>query len=174
MRSLIGILKTRPNTKVIIVGSDDVSYGEKPPGGGTWVEIMKSEVFPSLHENDRSRVYFVGALPYSQFISLLQISTVHIYLTYPFVLSWSLLEAMSAGCAIIGSDTPPVQEVIKDGDTGILVGFFDIEGLVSHVNSLLDNPVMQKALSERARALVKERYDLKRICLPMQVAWLLA
>ena len=81
---------------------------------------------------------------------------------------------MSIGCAVIGSRTPPVQEVIEDGDSGILVDFFDIEALISNVNKILDNPDIRKALSRRARKLVKERYDLKSICLPTQVNWLLA
>jgi len=97
--------------------------------------------------------------------------SVHVYLTYPFVLSWSLLEAMSAGCAIVASDTPPLHEAIRHGETGRLVHFFDVAGLANEVCSLLDDPAERQRLGANARAFVQAHYDLKTICLPKQLAW---
>ena len=105
-------------------------------------------------------------------MTILQLSRVHIYLTYPFVLSWSLLEAMSIGCAIVGSDTAPVREVIEQGRTGRLVNFFDGAGLVKEVSDLLDQPEERQRLGMNARAFACENYDLTRVCLPRQIAWL--
>jgi glycosyltransferase involved in cell wall biosynthesis len=96
---------------------------------------------------------------------------VHVYLTYPFVLSWSLLEAMSAGCAIVASDTPPVREVISSGLNGLLVNFFDREALASRVIELLSNPEHRRVLGANARELVIKNYDLKSVCLPQQLSW---
>ena len=95
----------------------------------------------------------------------------HIYLTYPFVLSWSLLEAMSAGCAIVASDTQPLREAIQHDVTGKLVNFFDIDGLVNTVCALLDNPLERARLGSNARVYAKSHYDLKSVCLPRQLAW---
>jgi glycosyltransferase involved in cell wall biosynthesis len=168
MRSLPEILRNRPHARVIIVGGDDVSYGAKPPAGNTWKQIFLSEVRNQL---DMSRVHFVGKLAYTNFIKLLQISSVHVYLTYPFVLSWSLLEAMSLECAIVASDTAPVREVITYEETGLLVDFFDKEGLCKSICELLDNPEKRKRLGKAARELVITQYDLHSICLPKQIAW---
>ena len=89
---------------------------------------------------DLSRIHFVGNLPYAEYIKLLQVSRCHVYLTYPFVLSWSLLEAMATGCCIVASDTAPIKEVIQNNFNGILVDFYDIDLLVKNVNLILNNP----------------------------------
>ena len=95
----------------------------------------------------------------------------HVYLTYPFVLSWSLLEAMSAGCAIVASNTQPLREAIRHDETGRLVDFFDMPGLVNEVCDLIANPSARARLGASARAFAKTHYDLKAVCLPRQLAW---
>jgi len=170
MRALPAILRDRPNLKVLIVGGDKVSYGAAPDpkiyGKLSWKEIFANEVRPQLTKAQWQQLIFVGHVPYEYFVPLLQLSTVHVYLTYPFVLSWSLLEAMSIGCAIVGSDTAPVQEVIKQNQNGLLVDFFKPEELASAVTTLLDDPVLREKLGQGARKTAVERYDLKRVCLP--------
>ena len=96
----------------------------------------------------------------------------HTYLTYPFVLSWSLLEAMACGCAIVASDTAPVREAISDGETGRLVDFFSVSELTARICELLDDPVQRARLGAAARALVAAQYDLRTRCLPRQIALL--
>lgn len=172
MRALPEILKMRPKAKVMIVGGDGVSYGASPPEGKSWKELLVAEVRPQLSDAEWRRVNFLGKIPYARFVALLQISTIHVYLSYPFVLSWSLLEAMSAGCAVIASGTAPVREVIRDGDTGQLVDFFDLHGLARAVSSLLDDPLRRAELGSRAREFVRRHYDLKQISLPAQIAWI--
>jgi glycosyltransferase involved in cell wall biosynthesis len=132
------------------------------------------EVRGQISDADWARVHFVGRLPYDQFLTLLQISRVHVYLTYPFVLSWSLIEAMSTGCAIVASDTAPVLEAIEDGVTGQLVHFFDHQALVQSIADLLDQPDERARLGAQARARAIERYDLHTVCLPQQLAWVQA
>ncbi len=168
MRALPNILKENPKARVIIVGGDDVSYGSKPPAGTTWKQLFLNEVCDQL---DLSRIHFVGKLPYPDFIQLLQLSSVHVYLTYPFVLSWSLLEAMSAGCAIVASNTAPVREVIKHNETGLLVDFFDVNAITEQVSYLLKNPTEIKRLGDMARELILQQYDLEKVCLPKQRLW---
>lgn len=171
MRALCGILARRPKAKVLVVGGDGVSYGPPPPGGQTWKQVFADEARRGMDEADWNRVHFLGKLPYRQFIQALQVSTVHVYLTYPFVLSWSLLEAMSLACAVVASDTPPVREVITDGETGRLVDFFAPEVLEDAICKLLDAPAERRRLGANARAAVVSRYDLQGVCLPRQLAW---
>jgi glycosyltransferase involved in cell wall biosynthesis len=171
MRSLPRLLKERPNAKIIVVGGDGVSYGRKPTGDKSWKTIFAEEVQPQIDPKDWARVFFVGHLPHTKFISLLQVSTVHVYLTYPFVLSWSLLEAMSAGCAIVGSDTEPVRDFIQDQENGLLTPFFDTDKLVDNVVTLLENPDMREKLGSAARKKIQFFYDLKSVCLPRLVQW---
>lgn len=169
MRALPEILRKRPNAHIVIVGGDSVSYGAPPTDGNSWRKIFLDEVRDQI---DMHRVHFVGKLSYPSFIQLLQTSRVHVYLTYPFVLSWSLLEAMSTGCAILASNTEPVREVITHNETGLLVDFFDKDGLVENLCSLLDDKEKRKELGEAARKFVVENYDLKKICLPKQIEWI--
>lgn len=168
MRALPKILKENPKARVIIVGGDDVSYGSKPPAGTTWKQHFLNEVCDQL---DLTRIHFVGKLPYPDFIQLLQLSTVHVYLTYPFVLSWSLLEAMSAGCAIVASDTAPVREVIKQNETGLLVDFFDVNAIAEKVSYLLGNSKERQQLGDVARNFVLQQHDLANVCLQKQKLW---
>jgi glycosyltransferase involved in cell wall biosynthesis len=171
MRALPEILKRRPNVRVLIVGGNDVSYGARPPEGRTWKDIFADELRSRISDADWARVHFLGKIPYRHFIPLLQISTVHVYLCYPFVLSWSLLEAMSAGCAIVAGDTQPLREAIRHDETGRLVDFFDLAGLANEVCALLDYPAARRRLGANARAFAQANYDLKRVCLPRQLAW---
>jgi glycosyltransferase involved in cell wall biosynthesis len=163
MRALPMLLRSRPNARVLIVGGDDVSYGSKLPEGQTYRQKYMAEVGAQL---DMSRVHFVGQVPYPIFLNILQISGAHIYLTYPFVLSWSLLEAMSAGCAVIGSSTPPVQEAIIHGQNGLLVDFFSSAAIVDAVNQVFDHPDRMAGMREQARKTAVDHYDLQRHCLP--------
>jgi glycosyltransferase involved in cell wall biosynthesis len=175
MRSLPEILKRRPNAYVLIVGGDDVSYGARPTleknGGTTWKDIFAKEVRTQISDSDWERIHFLGHVPYQHFIPLLQLTTVHVYLTYPFILSWSLLEAMSAGCAVVASDTQPLHEAIKHSDTGRLVNFFDVKGLAQEVVQLLESPKERQRLGANARKFAVENYELKTVCLPRQLAW---
>jgi len=171
MRALPEILKRRPKARVMIVGADDVSYGARPANGQKWKDIFAKEVRPLINDADWSRVHFLGHVPYTVFIPLLQLSSVHVYLTYPFVLSWSLLEAMSVGCAIVASDTQPLHEAIKHNETGRLVDFFDVPKLVDEVCGLLDDPDNRARLGANARAFAQANYDLQTVCLPRQLEW---
>ena len=163
MRALPEILRRRPNAEVILVGGDKVSYGHPLPAGSTYRNKMLEEVG---HQLDMSRVHFLGNVPYEQYLKLLQISGVHVYLTYPFVLSWSLLEAMAAGCLVVGSDTAPVREAIAHGDNGLLVDFFATGQIADAVDRVLDHPTRMAAQRQRARQTVVDTYDLTSVCLP--------
>ena len=171
MRALPDILKQRPNARVLIVGGDDVSYGAKAEAGKSWKDLFAAEVRPQISDDDWARVHFLGHIAYAHFIPLLQLSTVHVYLTYPFVLSWSLLEAMSVGCAIVASDTQPLVEAIKHDETGRLVNFFDVAALTNEVCALLDDAQARARLGQNARAFAQANYDLKTVCLPRQLQW---
>ena len=163
MRALPEILRRRPRAHVLILGGDEVSYGPAAPPGTTYKELMLAETADGL---DMRRVHFLGKVPHTTFVNLLQISSVHIYLTYPFVLSWSLMEAMASGCLVIGSATAPVQEVIRNGENGLLVNFFDRQGLCACVDAVLDHPDRMQHLRDAARQSIINAYDLKTICLP--------
>jgi glycosyltransferase involved in cell wall biosynthesis len=164
-------LKRRPNARVLIVGGDDVSYGAKAEAGKSWKDLFAAEVRPQISDADWARVHFLGHIAYEHFIPLLQLSTVHVYLTYPFVLSWSLLEAMSVGCAIVASDTQPLVEAIKHDETGRLVNFFDVAALTNEVCALLDDAEARARLGANAREFAQANYDLKTVCLPRQLQW---
>ena len=163
MRALPEILRQRPNAHVLIVGRDEVSYGSPPQAGGTWRQAMLAEVGSQL---PMARVHFLGGLPYEDYLRVMQLSSCHVYLTYPFVLSWSCAEAMSVGRVVVASRTGPVTEVIEHGKNGLLFDFFDVAGLARQVVEVLSDPAAFSNLGVRARQTVIERYDLKTRCLP--------
>lgn len=168
MRSLPRLLEQRPNARVVIVGGDGVAYGAAAPAGTTWKQLFFDEVKAGL---DSTRVHFVGRVPHQTLAQLLQVSAVHVYLTYPFVLSWSLLEAMSMGCLVVASDTAPVREVITDGGNGLLTDFFDAGALACKVADALEHRRDLAALKQQARQTVVERFDRETICLPRALEW---
>lgn len=156
MRAVPQICACRPKAHVVIVGGDDVSYGARAPDGKTWREHMLGEVAV-----DPTRVHFLGRLPYAQYLRLLQASSAHVYLTVPFVLSWSMLEAMSAGCLVVGSNTAPVQEVIEHGKNGLLVDFFSPNQIADAVEQALDHTDHMQSLRDTARQTIIERYEVR-------------
>ncbi|MES2541300.1 MAG: glycosyltransferase [Pseudomonadota bacterium] len=166
LRALPDVLAARPGAHVVIVGEDGVSYGAAPPGGGTWKDLILNEVKDRL---DLSRVHFVCKLPYDHLVDLIHVSRVHAYLTYPFVLSWSMVETMAAGTLVIGSNTAPVAEVITDGKTGRLVDFFDVKGWSAALIDALSHPEAYAPMRAAARQMVRDRYDLRSVSLPKQV-----
>lgn len=174
MRALPEILERRPLAQVFIVGGNGVSYGARSKDGKSWKQKYIEEVRPAISDENWKRVHFVGKLPYTSFVHLLQLSSVHVYLTYPFVLSWSLLEAMSIGCAIVASDTKPLHEAVNQNQTGRLVNFFDIQGIADEVVSLLENPEERLRLGKNAREFAVANYDLKTVCLPRLLEWVQA
>lgn len=157
VRSLAGVLRERPRARVVVVGGDQVSYGLPPPRGTTWKQFFLDERRRDL---DLGRVHFLGRVDHATYLRVLQVSAVHVYLTYPFVLSWSLLEAMAAGCLVVASSTGPVTEVI-DGSNGLLVDFFDHRGLTERVCTALAAPARFGDLRVKARATVVGRYNRK-------------
>ncbi|SFG87341.1 Glycosyltransferase involved in cell wall bisynthesis [Palleronia marisminoris] len=172
MRALPDLLRARPQARVVIVGEDGVSYGTPPASGGSWKQALLDEVRDRIPDADWARVHFTGRIGREDFTRLLQVSRVHVYLTYPFVLSWSLIEAMSAGCAIVASDTAPVREAIRDGENGLLFDFFDGQRMVALVDRLMDDPAERIALGQAARQRAVQDYDLQRVCLPAQFRWI--
>ena len=166
MRALPEILRQRPNAVALVIGGDGVSYGAAAPAGTTWKQVFLDEVRGRL---DMSRVFFLGRVPYADYLRVLQVSACHVYLTYPFVLGWSCIEAMSTGGLVVGSATPPVQEVISHGENGLLVDFFDTGALAATVVDCLAQPARHAPLRAAARHTVQTRYDLATICLPQQL-----
>jgi hypothetical protein len=169
MRALPDILAARPKAQVVIVGEDGVSYGKRPEAGGKWKDIFLNEVKDRL---DLSRVHFTGRLPYDRLVDLMHVSRAHAYLTYPFVLSWSMVETLAAGTLVVGSNTAPVAEVIKDGVNGRLVDFFDIKGWSDTLTDALARPEAYVQIRQNARDMTRAKYDLRSVCLPQQIALL--
>ena len=158
--------KKRPNCHFVIVGKNRVAYGKSLPNGKTYKDAML-EKFPL----DRNRVHFTGLLPYDEYLKVLQASSVHVYLTRPFVLSWSMLEALCTGCLIVASDTPPVKELIQDGVNGLLVDFFQPQEIAARVIEALDNPARMAHIKKRARETIVDKYDLAKL-LPQHLDWI--
>ncbi len=166
MRALPDILAARPKARVLILGGNDVSYGGKSPHPGGLRAQMEQEVGDRV---DWSRVHFLGQIPYRDFQRLIQISRCHIYLTMPFVLSWSLMEAMSMQATIVASDVAPVREVITHGETGLLVDFHDPAALAAQVVDVLADRAAYAHLGPAARMHVMDQYDFQTKCLPVHI-----
>ena len=164
MRAIPQIQKLNPEVQIVIIGGDGVSYGAAPESG-SWKQKYLDEVRENV---DLSRVHFLGKVPYNAFISAMQISSAHVYLTYPFVLSWSVLEAMSLGAPVVGSRTPPVEEIIEDGVNGRLVDFFDPEEIARVAVEVAN--AANAEIRANARQTIVDQYDLNSICLPKQIA----
>ena len=146
METISQLQKRRPGLHALIVGSDVIAYGASRSDGRTWREWALQEL-----KLDTKRTHWMGALQEDEYQKVLLISDVHLYLTVPFVLSWSLLEAMAAGCSIVGSNTPPVQEVLQSGCNGLLVDFFNPHDQVNACETLLDDQAMSERFSKAAR-----------------------
>lgn len=156
MRMLALLQKEQADFHTLIVGGDDVSYGQRPANAANWREALLQQTGLDL-----SRTHFTGKLPVNQYRRVLQISSVHVYLTYPFVLSWSMLEAMASGCLLVASRTPPVEEVIQHHTNGLLVDFFDYENIAATVLDTLNNHHNYQSVRDRARQDIQRHYTLQ-------------
>ena len=156
MRAVELICKRRPKAHILIIGGDDISYGRKLPKGETWRQKMLKEV-----ALDESRVHFLGKLPYQNYLQALQISSAHIYLTVPFVLSWSMLEAMAIECAVIASNTAPVSEVIQHGKNGLLVDFFIPSEIADTADHVINKPKQYHKMRQAARKTILDKYTIE-------------
>lgn len=161
MRAIAILQKSRPKLHAVIGGEDRVAYGAKLPEGDSWKRRMLAEL-----DLDRERLHFTGLLPRPAMVKLMAASDVHTYLTVPFVLSWSLLDAMSTGCLIVASDTPPVREFMEDGKTGLLVPMHDHEALAARIAEALDNREGLERVRNKARVQIVEHLDAKRVIWP--------
>ncbi|MBD2532360.1 glycosyltransferase [Nostoc flagelliforme FACHB-838] len=168
METVALLQQRRPKCHVVVVGEDRVAYGKNLPNGQTYKQLMLEKL--SL---DLSRLHFTDRLPYNEYLQVLQASSAHIYLTRPFVLSWSMLEVMSAGCLLVASNTLPVLEVIKDGVNGLLVDFFSPQNIADRVEDALNHPQEMQAIRANARETILKRYDLAKL-LPQHLQWMFA
>jgi glycosyltransferase involved in cell wall biosynthesis len=163
MRALPKIMAARPDLHVVMVGGEGPGYGPVPAADKSWKQFMHEELGDRV---DWKRLHYTGRIPYEDLLNLLRVGRAHAYLTYPFVLSWSMMEAMSLGCMVVGSATKPVMELIEDGVTGRLVDFFDVEGWADTLIDVLANPEKHAPMREAARRHIVDNYDLKTRCLP--------
>lgn len=163
LRAARVILERRPLAQVVVVGGDGVSYGRRLAQGQTYREFYMAEA-----PIDESRIHFLGRLPYDEYLRVLQVSQAHVYLTVPFVLSWSMLEAMATGALVIGSATPPVEEVIEPGQNGLLCDFFSPADIADKVDEVLDHADRMAELRARARQTILDRFALSKL-LPRQL-----
>jgi glycosyltransferase involved in cell wall biosynthesis len=163
MRALPHIQRLRPNARAVVIGASGVSYGNKAKEPGGFRALMEKEVGQEL---DWERIHFVGQVPYEHYVSTIQVSSCHIYLTVPFVLSWSLLEAMAMEATVVASDTSPVREVMEDGKTGFLVDYFQPEAMAEKVAEVLAHKNHFRNIGRAARRHIVANYDFATVCLP--------
>lgn len=167
MATIARLQPERPRLHAVVLGADHTFYSHQPPPGRTWKELVLADL-PQL---DRDRVHFLETLPRDDYLTLLRLADVHVYLTVPFVLSWSLLEAMATGCAIVASDTAPVREVMADGVEGLLADLRDPVAIARCIARLLDDRALAIKLRTAARRRVERDYALSRL-LPRQLGLL--
>jgi glycosyltransferase involved in cell wall biosynthesis len=163
MRALPIIQAARPNARFLVIGGNEVSYGGKSKHPGGLRAQMEEEVGDRVNWK---MVHFLGQVPFEDYKKIIQVSSCHIYLTMPFVLSWSFLESMSMQSTIVASDVAPVREAITHGETGLLVDFFDSKAMAAQVVDLLQNPKNYAHIGPNARKHVVETYDFLTVCLP--------
>lgn len=168
MRALPALLEANKEVIVVIVGEDGSCYGPVAPDGKSWKQLMLEELKDQIN---LSRIHFTGHLPYAQLLQIFQISQAHVYLTYPYVLSWSMLEAMACGALVVGSATAPVEEVIRNGVNGWLVPFFDSKALAKQLLEVLADPPGQEQLRMAARRTVAASFE-QGSCTRSQIALL--
>lgn len=166
MEAVAILQQRRPNLHVVVVGENRVAYGKKLADGKTYKELMLDKL-----PIDQTRVHFTGWLPYEEYLQVLQASKVHVYLTRPFVLSWSMLEALSCGCLLVASRTAPVTEVIEDNVNGLLADFFSPQEIAERIDEALNHPDQMAAIRAKARETVLQRYDLSQL-LPKHIQWI--
>ena len=156
----------RPNCHVVVVGENRVAYGKKLADGQTYKDLLLDKL-----PIDQSRIHFTGWLPYEEYLQVLQASSAHVYLTRPFVLSWSLLESLCTGCLVVASKTPPVTEVIQDGVNGLLADFFSPQEICSRIEEALNHPDKMVSIRKKARETVEKYYNLS-VLLPKHLEWI--
>lgn len=165
-RALPRLLAAAPNAQVLVIGHEGTrGYGGTAPDGLTWKQACFRGVEDAI---DPARVHFLGKVPHDRMLAALRLSAAHVYYSYPFVLSWSLVEAMAAGCYVIGSDTPPLHDAIEDGVNGRLLPFFDAEALSDALLEACRNPELSSPLRAAARKAAVEKFDRKK----GRMAWL--
>lgn len=167
MRALPAFMAKCPDAQVIVIGSDSGGgYGGKLANQETWKAKMLKEVGDRI---DQSRLHFVGRVPHTEMINALSLSSAHVYYTYPFVLSWSLVEAMACECLILGSDTGPVRDAVTHGETGILNDFFDVDALSNAMIDACVNPSKYENMRKAARKTAISQFDKDTVGIP---AWM--
>ena len=159
IKALQFLLVENQNCHVVIAGNDNVYYGPQRKDGRSWKEFMLKRI-----QLDMARVHFIEPMPYQLYVKLLQSSDVHLYLTKPYVLSWSILEAMSCGCVVVASDTEPVREVIKHGHNGFLTDLYDPVQIADSLQRALElEDSIRQSISENARKTIIKHYSWERI-----------
>lgn len=171
MRALALLQKRRPRLHALIGGEDRVAYGAQLPEGESWKQRMLAEL-----DLDLSRLHFTGLMSRPDMVAVMRASDAHVYLTVPFVLSWSLLDAMACGCLLVASDTSPVREFVEDGVTGLLVPPHDPAALAARIETALDGAAeggdALRRMRARARAKIVGAFDAERVIWPKKRAWL--
>jgi glycosyltransferase involved in cell wall biosynthesis len=163
MRALPAFLDAVPDARIIAIGADGTGYGGQRADGKTWRDTLSAELGSRL---DHKRVHFVGRVDHQKMIDILSMGAAHVYYTYPFTLSWSLVEAMACECLVLGSDTAPVRDAIEDGVNGRLLDFFDVDALTQAMIDAVRHPERYVAMRRRARETAFESFDLNTKGLP--------
>jgi len=165
MQAAKRIYESYPDVLFVVVGADRICYGgdEKRIKHKTFREHVLAQ-----DDYDLSKFHFTGVVPVPTLVDIFSLSDLHIYLTVPFVLSWSLMNALACGCTVLASNTAPVREMIVDGENGLLEDFFDVDGLANRAVEVLRDPAAYRHLGERGAEMIEQRYALS-VMLPRLV-----